>query len=128
MDRISFIGIIALTLVFVILLGGQIYVGLWYNLVIPISIVILMVFIKPAPIYLTGEGLEIFASYLHYCRYNLAAVTTARLLGPGRVFSLDNGWWLSQVTSRVDHAGIGKRKHCPAAFMPIASAQPQRSG
>jgi len=88
MDRNIYIGIIVTTIILVLMLGDQMYVGIWYYLGIPIIAFILTAFFKPSSFYLTGIGLAIFITYIPYYWHNLAATNPEGLIGLGHLFSL----------------------------------------
>ena len=113
MDRNIFIGITAATLAMVFLLGDQMYVGIWYYIVIPFSAFILTVLLKPSSFYLTGVGLAILVSYTPYYWQNLASTNPEGLLGLGHVFSLP-GFFLGIILSAFYLKNKGKSAYFAA--------------
>ena len=115
MDRNIFMGIVAATIVLVLIVGDIMYIGIWYYLAIPIAAFIVTAFFKPSSFFLTGIGLAIFITYIPYYWRNLTATNLEGLLGLGHLSSLP-GLFIGIIFSAVYLKSKNKSVYFTAGF------------
>ena len=88
MDRTIYISIAAITVVFILVVGDVLYIGLWYYIAIPASVYLVCIPFKPQKFFLSGAGLAILLAYAPYFIYNIFSHRPEGLLGLGHISSL----------------------------------------
>lgn len=68
--------------------GDALYIGLWYYILVPLTILGLCAAIRPQPFFLLGASVALSITFIAYLRINWGASYPDGLLGLGHLFSL----------------------------------------
>lgn len=88
MDRIIFLLITLVCILFVLVFGDYLFFGVWYYFAIPVMAFLIAMPFRPKQYFLSAISIVILFTYIPYWNYNFSAKQPDGLLGLGHMFSL----------------------------------------